>query len=53
MPTGTMQQIAEDLRVQAALVEQGEVETFTPAETDSDVASYPAEGNPGGGCHQF
>ena len=35
---GTMQQIAETYGVQAAVLEQGEVETFTPAETDSDVA---------------
>ena len=33
-----MQQIAETYGVQAALVEQGEVETFTAAESDSDVA---------------
>lgn len=41
---GTMEQIAETYGVQAALVEQGEVETFTPAETDSDVAYIQEKG---------
>ena len=41
---GTMQQIAETYGVQAALAEQGEVETFTPAETDSDVAYIQQKG---------
>lgn len=41
---GTMQQIAETYGVQAALVEQGEVETFTQAETDSDVAYIQEKG---------
>ncbi len=41
---GTMQQIAETYGVQAAVLEQGEVETFTPAETDSDVAYIQEKG---------
>lgn len=41
---GTMQQIAETYGLEDALLEQGEAETFTPDESDSDVAYIQEKG---------